>query len=79
MPEHPTVEFDNAAEVAESVRTSRQARHYAPDPVPSDIVDSHGDAMFALEVPAGWYAAHDVEEGDVVRIVFDPPGGSAGR
>lgn len=40
MSNHATVEFDNAAEIAEAVRTSRQARLYADEKVPQDVVDT---------------------------------------
>lgn len=39
MTEQATVQFDNAAEIAEAIRTSRQARIYAPDPVPADVIE----------------------------------------
>lgn len=39
MTDRATVEFDNAAEIAEAIRTSRQARLYANEEVPQDIVE----------------------------------------
>ncbi len=31
---------------------------------------SKGPAMYALEVPSGWFAAHGVKVGDVAQVVF---------
>jgi uncharacterized membrane protein (UPF0127 family) len=38
----------------------------------TDIHSSARRAMFALEVPKGWFAAHGVEVGDVAQLVLGP-------
>jgi uncharacterized membrane protein (UPF0127 family) len=49
-------------------------------PLTNDSHDSAGPAMFALEVPRGWFAAHGVERGDRATIEMgvqlEKPGGS---
>ncbi len=38
-----------------------------------DYVYSDSDYQYAVEAPAGWYAAHGVAVGDAVRFTFDTP------
>lgn len=42
------------------------------EPRTTEGYDSSGPALFALEVPQGWFAAHGVEVGDVVDIRLEP-------
>lgn len=42
------------------------------EPETTTLHEGSAPAMFALEVPMGWYAAHGVRVGDVAEIVFDP-------
>lgn len=42
------------------------------EPEVTDLYRSAAPAMFALEVPQGWFAAHAVNVGDVVEVVFGP-------
>lgn len=43
-------------------------------PLSTDPVPSEKPAMYAIEVPQGWFAAHDIHEGSVVTGL---PGASA--
>ncbi|MCG6956481.1 MAG: DUF192 domain-containing protein [Gemmatimonadetes bacterium] len=49
-------------------------------PLTTDSHDSAGPAMFALEVPEGWFAAHGVKRGDratvEMGVQLKQPGGS---
>lgn len=40
------------------------------EPLTTDAHESAGPAMYALEVPEGWLAAHGVEVGDQAKVVF---------
>lgn len=40
------------------------------EPETTTLHEGDAPAMFALEVPMGWYAAHGVRVGDVAEIVF---------
>jgi uncharacterized membrane protein (UPF0127 family) len=40
------------------------------EPLTTTPHESSGPAMFALEVPQGWFAAHDVRVGATARVVF---------
>jgi uncharacterized membrane protein (UPF0127 family) len=42
------------------------------DPRTTDPHESAGPAMFALEVPQGWFAAHGVRVGDHAKVEFGP-------
>jgi uncharacterized membrane protein (UPF0127 family) len=42
------------------------------EPETTDIHSSARRAMFALEVPQGWFAAHGVAVGDVAQLVLGP-------
>jgi uncharacterized membrane protein (UPF0127 family) len=42
------------------------------EPETTDIHSSARRAMFALELPKGWLAAHGVEVGDVAQLVLGP-------
>lgn len=39
-------------------------------PLTTEAHDSDGPAMFALEVPQGWFAAHGVKRGDRAKVVY---------
>jgi len=41
-------------------------------PQTTDPHESAGPAMFALEVPQGWFAAHGVKVGDHATVVLGP-------
>jgi hypothetical protein len=43
----------------------QQMEALSTDPHPSA-----GPAMYALEVPLGWFAEHGVEVGDTIEVVF---------
>lgn len=38
-----------------------------------DILHSDADYQYAIEAPAGWYAAHGIEVGDEARFTFELP------
>jgi uncharacterized membrane protein (UPF0127 family) len=40
------------------------------EPLSTDPHESAGPAMFALEVPKGWFAAHGIRVGDRAQVVF---------
>jgi uncharacterized membrane protein (UPF0127 family) len=40
------------------------------EPLTTTPHESSGPAMFALEVPQGWFEAHDVRVGATARVVF---------
>lgn len=40
------------------------------EPLTEDLHRSAGPAMYALEVPQGWFASQDIEVGQLARIVF---------
>ena len=40
------------------------------EPRSEDFHESRGPAMFALEVPQGWFAAHDIRVGDRAQVLF---------
>ena len=42
----------------------------AMEPQSTRSHNSRAPAMFALEVPQGWFAEHGIEVGSVARIVF---------
>jgi uncharacterized membrane protein (UPF0127 family) len=42
------------------------------EPLTTDPHESAGPAMFALEVPQGWFAAHGVKVGDHATVVLGP-------
>lgn len=42
------------------------------EPESEEYHTSSAPAMFALEVPEGWFEAHDVQPGDQPEIVFGP-------
>lgn len=42
------------------------------EPESTDPHESAARAMFALEVPKGWFAAHGVEVGDQAELEFGP-------
>lgn len=42
------------------------------EPEVEDLYESSDPAMFALEVPQGWFEDHGIEEGDRAEVVFGP-------
>ena len=44
----------------------------AMEPLSNDLYESSGPALFALEVPQGWFAKKGIVEGDIAKIVFGP-------
>ncbi len=46
----------------------------AMEPRTEDLHPSARPAMFALEVPQGWFAEQGIEAGAVARVVFGPGG-----
>lgn len=40
------------------------------EPLTTTPHESSGPALFALEVPQGWFAEHGVEVGDVAQVIF---------
>jgi uncharacterized membrane protein (UPF0127 family) len=44
----------------------------AMEPMTTDLHPSAHPAMFALEVPMGWFAETGIAAGDEARVVFGP-------
>ena len=44
----------------------------AMEPESGDLYESAEPAMFALEVPQGWFEEHGIEVGDEAEVVFGP-------
>lgn len=44
----------------------------AMEPLSNDLYESTGPALFALEVPQGWFEAMGIREGDRAEIIFGP-------
>ena len=42
------------------------------EPETEEFYESRQPAMFALEVPQGWFAERGIQEGDQVSVVFGP-------
>ncbi|MFW6200273.1 MAG: DUF192 domain-containing protein, partial [Gemmatimonadota bacterium] len=42
------------------------------EPETEEYHTSSAPAMFALEVPQGWFEAHGIQAGDQAEIVFGP-------
>lgn len=40
------------------------------DPMDEDLTESRAPAMFALEVPQGWFESQGIEVGTQARVVF---------
>ena len=44
----------------------------AMEPLSDDLYESTGPALFALEVPQGWFEARGIRAGDRAEIIFGP-------
>jgi uncharacterized protein len=51
-------------------RTQRIVDIQQMEPLVEELYESQRPAMFALEVPQGWFEAQGIEVGDQARIVF---------
>ena len=40
------------------------------EPMSTEFTQSRGPAMFALEVPQGWFTEHGIEVGSLLEVVF---------
>lgn len=59
-----------ALDIAYLDRTQRIIDIQQMEPHVEELYESAAPAMFALEVPQGWFEAHGIQVGDQARIVF---------